>query len=280
MSYRTILVYLYDKKNAKRLLETAIALAKKSDSHLIGLHVLPIYHIYSTVAIDLTAEIVEARHNALQVEAQGMKDIFEKTTKDEGMAAEWRCVEERSALVAEAVIEHGRCADLIVAGQPDPEHDDIGSSRISEQFLIEAGRPVLFIPYAGTHKNIGRNITIAWNASRESTRATFEALPFLKAADHVKILWVNPNQVNGHHVDVPGSEIATCLSRHGITAEADHSVTHLSEVGDELLSRIADSGSDLLVMGAYGHSRLREFIFGGVSRHVLQHMTVPVLMSH
>ena len=280
MPYQTILVYLSDERSAERVLKSAIALAGKSDAHLIGLHVAPVYHVYSTVAVDLTAEILESQSNALKLEAEGLRKIFEKMTKAAAIKSEWRSIQVNSALVSEALINHARCADVIVTAQPDPDHDDVNVTRILEQLLVDTGRPVLLIPYIGTHTEICENITLAWNASRESARASAAALPLLKMAEKVTVLWVNPQNENGDSMDVPGSEIAASLSRHGVNVETDYSTTKLPEVGDEILSRVADNGSDLLVMGAYGHSRLREFVFGGASRHMLKNMTVPVLMVH
>ena len=280
MSYKTILVYLSDERSAERILKTASALAARNDAHLIGLHVAPIYHVYSTVAIDLTAEILDSQSSALKMESEGLKKIFEDMTENTTATSEWRSIQVNSALVSEAVINHARCADLIVVAQPDPGHDDVSVTRILEQLLVDSGRPVLMIPYIGTHDEIGKNVTLAWNASRESARASSAALPLFKRAEKVTVLWVNPHSEEDDPMDVPGSEIASSLARHGINVVTDYSTTKLPEVGDELLSRIADNGADVLVMGAYGHSRLREFVFGGASRHMLQHMTIPVLMVH
>lgn len=280
MSYKTILVYLNDEQQAEQVIKAAVAIAQKNSAHLIGLHVASVPQYYSTVAVDLTAEIVEIQNSALKQESKKMKAIFEKFTATEDILTEWRSLQAHSALVADTIVNHGRCVDLVVAGQADPDRSDIGVGRVLERFLIDSGRPVLIIPYAGSHAVIGENITIAWNASRESARAVAAALPLLKAAKKVSVLWVNPDDESGENIDVPGAEIATCLSRHGVHSETDHSTTRQPEVGGELLSRVADEGADLLVMGAYGHSRMREFIFGGASRHILQQMTVPVLMVH
>ena len=162
MSYKTILVYLSEEKSAERVLKTAIALANMSDAHLIGLHVAPIFHVYSTVAVDFTAEILEAQSNALKIEAAGVKKIFDRMMEKNSIKSEWRSIQVNSALVSEAVVNHARCADVIVAAQRDPDHDDIGVTRVLEQLLIDSGRPVLMVPYAGTHNEFGKNITLAW----------------------------------------------------------------------------------------------------------------------
>lgn len=277
MSYKTILVYLNDKSAAEHVLVSAIALARKHDAHLIGLHVDSLFQVHSVVGADADPEITRTQKKMQKFEAVEIEDIFETNTKKEGISAEWRLVQAHSSLIAGVVANHARCVDLIITGQANPQHDDKYVSDILEGFLIDSGRPVLVIPYVGNYENIGENITFAWNASRESARAASAALPVFKLAKKVTVLWVNANEEGD---DLPGAEIATNLARHGVNVETKHSVSALPEVGDEILSRISDLSSDLLVMGAYGHSRLREFIFGGASHHILRHMTVPVLMIH
>ncbi|MFK5978389.1 MAG: universal stress protein [Rhizobiaceae bacterium] len=277
MSYKTMLVYLNDKSSAEHVLVSAIALARKHGAHLIGLHVDSLFQVHSVVGADAESGIALTQYKMQEFDAAEIEGIFEKNTKKEGVSAEWRLVQAHSSLIAGVVATHARCADLIITGQANPQHDDKYVSDILEGFLIDTGRPVLVIPYVGNYENIGENITFAWNASRESARAAFAALPVFKMAKKVTVLWVNADEEGS---DLPGAEIATSLARHGVNVETKHSASELPEVGDEILSRISDLSSDLLVMGAYGHSRLREFIFGGASHHILRNMTVPVIMVH
>ena len=121
---------------------------------------------------------------------------------------------------------------------------------------------------------------LAWDAGREAARAVSDAMPFLERAEQVTVMAVNPSSGEGDHGEEPGADIALHLARHGVKAEVHQTESPDISVGDELLSRIADDGSDMLVMGAYGHTRLRELVLGGVTRSILEQMTVPVLMSH
>jgi nucleotide-binding universal stress UspA family protein len=139
---------------------------------------------------------------------------------------------------------------------------------------------VLVIPHSRRCTEFGKRVTLAWNGRREATRAAFDALPLLQAAESVRILWVNPQERAGEPEGLSTTDIVTALTRHGVKCEAVRSFAGDVAVGGSLLSGLADDGSDLLVMGAYGHSRLREFVFGGATQHVLKHMTAPVLMSH
>src|SRR3954454_13493204 len=146
--------------------------------------------------------------------------------------------------------------------------------------MLSSGRPVLAVPYAGQFERVGERVLVAWNASRESTRAVNDALPLLRGAKVVTILAVNPRQGIEGHGDVPAADIALHLARHGVKAEAAHTVAKDISEGDALLSYAADIGADLIVAGAYGHSRARELVFGGVTRTLIAEMTAPVLLSH
>ena len=163
-------------------------------------------------------------------------------------------------------------------GQDGPNGSANGVGHLAEEVVLTSGKPILVIPYIGAGKAMGKRVLVAWDASREAARAVADAMPMLEQADEVMVLAVNPG--NGAHGAEPGADIALHLARHGIKAEAQHIEAHDISVADVLLSRVADLSVDLIVMGAYGHSRLREIILGGVTRQVFEQMTVPVLMTH
>jgi nucleotide-binding universal stress UspA family protein len=145
---------------------------------------------------------------------------------------------------------------------------------------MTSGRPLLVVPFAGSYEAVGHNVLVGWNGSGEAARAINDALPLLKQAKKVTVLAINPRHGIGGDGDVPAADIALHLARHGVTAEAAHTIASDISEGDALLSYAADLGVDLLVCGMYGHSPLRERAFGGVTRSLLTEMTVPVLMSH
>lgn len=181
-----------------------------------------------------------------------------------------------------------RYADLVVIGQHNRQH---GASSVMRDFpayvVINAARPVLIVPSAGqAGAAVGRRIVIAWNASREASRAVSAALPLLRRADSVHIAVLDTRRHDAAHGPQPGAEIALYLARHGVAStlsvQADEAagLRRPSGVGEALLALAAGHGADLLVMGAYGHSRFRETVLGGVTRTVLGSMTLPVLMCH
>jgi nucleotide-binding universal stress UspA family protein len=173
---------------------------------------------------------------------------------------------------------HARFHDLVIIGQTNPDDSHaIGAGFVSD-VVLGAGRPVLVIPYIGPHPTLGRQVLVAWDGSREATRAMHDALPLLAAAERVLMLTIN----NEDSTEAESSGVAMCgrLVQRGIAATTQHLPLDAVNVGDLLLDRAADEGFDLIVMGAYGHTRLREIVLGGTTRQLLNHMTVPVLLSH
>lgn len=278
MTYKTILIHLNDKRRAEALLEPAVHLASVHGAHLIGMHVhasLPA----PPIPVPYAAKVLGS---AVAFERMGAEEIaasFARATANQPFEAEWRALEVPHGDLAGIVMHHGRSVDLIIAGQTDPDWDLSPLLDFPERLALESGRPVLVIPYAGRYREIGRNVVVAWKARRESARAVFDALPILKRAETVQLLEVAERGEHGTSL-APDSAIAASLARHGIKATARTSGAADIGVGDEILSRVADAGADLLVLGAYGHSRMRELVFGGVTRHIARHMTVPTLFSH
>jgi nucleotide-binding universal stress UspA family protein len=278
MSYKTILAYLSDTRRAEATLEPAVQLAGRNNAHLIGLH---LYAGVPTPPLPLPygSDVVRAVAAAQQKETEEIAGIFSRMTVGRPFAAEWRAEKGPHVDPTSVVIEHSRATDLIVVGQTDPDWEASPLVDVAEHLALGSGRPVLVVPYVGSYPQIGRNVVIAWKAGRESARAVFDALPILKQAEQVQILEIDERDPRRNSPSVD-STIAVALARHGIKPTVRTSIAGDISVGDEILSRLADMGADLLVMGAYGHSRIRELVFGGVTRHIAKHMTVPTLFSH
>jgi len=276
MTYKTILVHLNDSRRAEKVLEPAAQLAVRFNAHLIGLHVCsavpasPIPMASSSLGAIVAAE----RRNS-----EAIADIFKHMTTGQSYVAEWQLQKVSHLDLAAEVMGRGRAADLIVAGQTDPEWDLSPVLDFPEHLALESGRPVLIIPYAGRYPTIGRRVVVAWKPARESARAVFDALPLLLGAEIVPILEIKERADDASTL-APDTSIAAALARHGLKPELRTSIAPEISIGDEILSRAADLDADLLVMGAYGHSRLRELIFGGTTRHIARHMTLPTLLSH
>jgi nucleotide-binding universal stress UspA family protein len=180
--------------------------------------------------------------------------------------------------VVDVVVEHGRTADLIVALQTDPDWPLTEWLDVADRAAVESGRPVLIIPNGRASDRIGSRVLVAWNGRREAARAAFDALPLLQQASAVRIVRVREDDAE---VDQPGADICRSLIRHGVKVDRTADIEAAgTSAGAALLADADMFDADLVVMGCYGHSRLREFVFGGATRHFLQKMRVPVLMSH
>jgi len=283
MSYKTILASFQDTERAPQLVEFATALAAEHDAHLIGLFVVPViqtYSIYAPAPVQISTELVESQRENFLEAASALEQQFIAASENAGVKFEWRCADAQSPLLAETVVEHARSVDLVLVAQPEPDSRWEAWAAIPEQVLTESGRPVMVMPYVGHYKPKPDQVLVAWNGTRESARATFDALPLLQAADKVKVLSVNITGSDDEMGFTPGDDIAINLARHDVKIESGRTISGDVSVGDELLSRAADYGTDLLVMGGYGHSKVYESLFGGATRHILRHMTMPVLMAH
>jgi nucleotide-binding universal stress UspA family protein len=278
MTYKTILVHLNDPRRAEALLEPAVRLAARQNAHLIGLHVYASVPA-APIAVPYGTQVLGSIVATERQHTEQLAGAFGRMTANQPFVAEWRALKLAHVDLAAAVMEHGRAADLIVAGQTDPDWDLSPLLDFPERLALESGRPVLVVPYIGRYPDPGRNVVVAWKAGREAARAAFDALPLLVGAESVQILEIK-ERGDDRPALAPDTSIAAALARHGIKPGVRTSVAGEISVGDEILSRLADMGADLLVMGAYGHSRMREMVFGGVTRHIAHHMTVPTLLSH
>lgn len=279
MSYKTILVYLNSEEQAARIMSVAAQVARRSNAHLIGLYVVPAVRIYPAVQAYITTEILEAQKQHYREQADRIRKVFDTAVSGEDFVSEWRVVEAHVPDRTPTVLQHGRMVDLIVLGQYD-QSEERDERDLPDRVVLEGGRPVLIVPAAGKFENVGDYVMLAWDGSREASRAAFDAMPFLETADEVRVHAVNPPSKEGNSTFLPGTELSASLARHGVKAETGQSTSRSGAVGEEILSRMADHGSNLLVMGCYGHSKLRELALGGVTRHITQHMTAPVLFSH
>jgi nucleotide-binding universal stress UspA family protein len=275
MAIRDILVHLDAAPAAAARLDLAAALARRHDARLTGLVVIDI--VLPPIATPdsggaALGPLLDAMRRDALVEAEGIRTRFEETLSRIGVPGEWRMAE---GLSAELVARHGRTADLVVLGQPDPEAGAPNATAVFEGALFSSGRPVLVVPHAGRFADVGRRPLIAWNGRREAARAVHDALPLLDGAERAIVL-----TVGAEGDEDPSAEILDHLGRHDLPASAAHETARDLDVADTLLNYAAESGADLLVMGAYGHSRLREFVLGGATRSILRQMTLPVLMAH
>ena len=279
MSYKTILVCLTNTTNAPALCELVCHLARQFNAHLVGLHTLQSISVYPGISVPLSSEFEASYRDQQLSEAREIEEIFQSHTQGEDFISEWRCIETHSHSAAELMAEHARCADLVIVSQPDNEHDRPDQHTMHRNILENAGRPVLVVPVYGKYDTIGENVLVGWSATKEATRAVHDAIPLLQKAKTTHIFWVSKEPDDNSYLAQSAREMATALDRHGVKVEVSHRVGQGLPIGDELLNEAADLGADLIVSGAYGHSRVFDFMVGATTPYLMKHMTVPVLFS-
>jgi nucleotide-binding universal stress UspA family protein len=276
MDYRSLLVHVDRGARRSERIELAFGLAERFDAEVTGLFAL------SHVAVPTQAR-VEApdffegllKSDRYRSEQAARADFQAARTRHAGVPAAWRHSEHDAV---DALALDARFADLVIIGQHEPQASvDSGlDAGFVNGVLLKVQRPVLLVPYAGHFESIGRRVLVAWNGAPEATRAIDSALPLLARAEEVHVA----HFTNGSGDDaLPVAGIAEYLARH-------HARVSVSEpqadapIGSRILNHAADVGADLIVMGAWGHSRVRERLFGGATRVLLESMTAPVLMAH
>jgi nucleotide-binding universal stress UspA family protein len=277
--YKTILVHVDETPRSAQRVEIASHLAGKFEAHLVGAAMTGLSaFMFPSASIDAGMPPIVFPIELLQAEANRALDVFDQVASSVGVNSfERRMVDDEAGY---AMSMHARYSDLVVIGQAAPnEFLPRLRSDFPEYVLLNCTRPVLVLPRSGTSADIGRSVTVAWNGSAEAVRAITSAIPLLKQAGRVDLVVFNADGEPDVHGDDPGADMALFLARHGIKVNVIAAKSGRDD-GDALLSFAADSGADLIVMGAYGHSRFREFLLGGMTRTALSSSPVPLWMAH
>lgn len=276
MSYKTILVHLDNTGRCDTRVSLAASLAVAQGAHLVGLATTG--RLLMPHGLEAPGVYVSAVQEVMLKEGKAAIARFERAVAGTPLTSFESRME--SGDPGAALIRHAPYADLLVLGQGERGKESLTTPReLPETAVLNSGCPTLLVPYAGDFPQMGRRIMFLWSATREAARALRDALPLLRAADEVRVVVFDARPGSGGHGESPGSDIGLYLARHGVKVTVNREVS-TSDVGNAALSLAADVGTDLIVMGGYGHSRLRELVMGGTSRTILEAMTVPVLMSH
>ncbi len=281
MSYRSILLFLDQDPVCERRTQYAIELARAHEAHIIGLAATDVAKL--PLAVDGAASLIDYADiawRAMRSQAETAARMFTEVCEKNDFASFETLIDESAP--AASLVRRAPMADLVIVGQADPSAPDAGrATAIVEEVVLYSPRPTLVIPYAGKFEGGGRTVLAAWNGSREAARALSDALPMMRRAERVHLVnWYEGIDEASEERRLDLDEARLWLARHGIAA-VSHSERMVDlGIADAMLSRVADLGADLIVMGAYGHARWRERVFGGATRGLMASMTVPVLMSH
>ncbi|WP_175722067.1 universal stress protein [Burkholderia ambifaria] len=280
MSYKSMVVHLDTSTRAHSRLEFALRVARRFGAHLTGVFAVYTPEPHSFYVMAGSADYFREHREQRDERRAALERLFHAETARAKVPAAWvRADDERANL---AVPRAARLADLVIAGQSDPNDPETYiDDQFAENLVLSAGRPVLFWPYTGEFPSVGERVFVAWDGGREATRAAHDATPFLEHAKRTTVAAVVDGASEAAATRIPAADAALMLARHARDVNVlDIDTGDGSSVGDTLLSRAYETGSDLLVMGAYGHARWRELVMGGATRTVLASMTLPVLMSH
>ncbi|MBI4275266.1 MAG: universal stress protein [Rhizobiales bacterium] len=255
----------------------AISIASTFTAHVAGIAFAYDPVIPPSIMGGIPADFIEAQRTESTKSAKAAIARFEAAAKRNGLAAETRLL---SATLAGAADQFGRMArrfDISVIGQPKPK-EAAPEEFITEGVLFGSGRPVIIVPYIQKDALKLNRVIACWDGSRTAARAIADAMPFLRRSKAIDVLIVAGDRGKGD--EIPGADMGEHLARHGMKVDVKRIVAKDVDVTNTILSYAADSSADLIVMGGYGHSRLREFVLGGATRGILGAMTVPVIMSH
>jgi nucleotide-binding universal stress UspA family protein len=279
MTYRTILVHVDRSAGAEARIKLAANLAARENAHLAGIAMSGVPRfMYAGDPFDASGVIIADYLEIAGKRANEALDRFDAITANMGLSS----VERRNSRDDEyaALCMQARYADLLVIGQAMPAGGEGALLRdLPEHVILHAGKPVLVVPYAGSFPTLGERPLVAWDGSLEAAHAAAAAIPLLKRSSKVTLAVFGAEPGYDAHGEEPGADIALYLARHGVKVEVLRQPDAV-DTGNAILTLAAGLSADLLVMGAYGHSRLREMVVGGATRTVLETMTLPVLMAH
>jgi nucleotide-binding universal stress UspA family protein len=275
---KDIVLHLSTRASEDATIAYAVSVASAFEAHLTGVAFALDPFVPPTMGIgDVTpAGWIDEERAQAQDAATAVVARFEEAARRNGLAFESRLLESSLAGAGDLFAEIAARFDLSIVRQAEPGKAPL-EELVIEGTLFDSGRPVLVVPYIQKAALKLDRVLVCWNGSRNAARAVGDAMPFLHRAKAVEVLIVTGEGGTGD--EIPGADIGEHLARHGLKIDVER-VASRGEVSDMILSHAADAGADLLVMGGYGHSRLREFILGGVTRGILRTMTVPVLMAH
>lgn len=279
MPIKTILAVLTSTESVAQVMPIAIDLAERNGAHLTAIHAEASAIQYAGVGMGFAIKEFAALREAERRQSEDVKAAFLAATASLSPAAEWRLAETEGSTRSERLIEHAHCADLVIMPQAEQFGSAPGSNQLQENLVRDCGRPVLIVPHSGTFASVGEHALVGLSPTRESTRAAHDAIALL--APDGKATFITAHRPKDAD-DLPfenAKEMARTYARHGITVDVQDRADPKLAPGDVLLNESFERGCDLIVVGAYGHSRVYDMLIGATTTHLMDHMTSPVLFS-
>jgi nucleotide-binding universal stress UspA family protein len=275
MAYKTIVAVLQDEAGAPAMLDVASGLAVRFEAHLIGVHAEPLPMPIASPMGFPDATLIGASEDINRAREEKLGELFASRLARENLTYEWRSLRSFSGDSVLSALESARCGDIVIVGHGSGE----GGSPDIDTLIQGAGRPVLLVPKERTVRTEVKRVVVAWNGSREAARAVFDALPFILTAEETTILTIDPVERAGETGPLPGAEIAATLARHGARVTIEPVASGDWSRAQVMERTVREKNADLLVLGAFSHSRLREMIFGGTTRTIIENPPCLTLMA-
>ena len=278
MRPKTILVCLTTLEHADTLMRVAVPLARKHSAHLIGLHTLESLLIYPNIAMHIPDPSFEAFNNSQNTVTNQIKDVFTQHTENEGFYCECRILPAGAVSAAERMVESARAADLVIMSQEDKDADRYDQRHVQVQVIKECGRPVIIVPLDYEGPEIGKNAILGWSDAREAARAAHDLISVVNGDAKLTVLRVGRVPMDTLK-DFEGVDITETFARHGLDATLEHRDPAGADIADVLNQVAFEKGADLIISGAFGHSRVYDFVIGATTHALLKKSKLPVMFS-
>lgn len=278
MAPKTILVCLTTPDHADTLLKVAVPLARKHRAHLIGLHTVEALVVYPGIAMHIPDTAFAAFNDSQKEEADAIKAVFDKHTGAEDFISEYRLVRAEAQSASERMIESARAADLVIMAHEDKNSDRYDQRHAQTQVIRESGRPVIIVPLDYDGPEIGANILLGWSDTREAARAAHDMLALADDGAALTVLRVGQSQKDAFK-DSDAIDMVEMYARHGLKTTLEHRDPMGDSIAEVLQTTAFEKGADLIVTGAFGHSRAYDFVLGATTYALLRDQKIPVLFS-
>ena len=278
MGPKTILACLTTPEHAETILRMAVPLARKHNAHLIGLHTIEALLVYPGIAMHVPETVFANFQDSQREVAEAIKAVFDRHTENEDFASEYRLVRSEDVSASERMVESARAADLVLMAKDKSDPERYDQRHAHEQVIRDCGRPVIVIPQDYEGPEIGANILVGWSDTREATRAAHDMLTIADPGARVTVLRVGKSSKD-ILADSDGIDLAEMLARHTLEPTLEHRESMGAAVAEVLHKSAFEKGADLIVTGAFGHSKTYDFVMGATSHALLRDARMPVLFS-
>lgn len=278
MAPKTILVCLTTPEHSETLLKVAVPLARKHGAHLIGLHTVEALIVYPGIAMHVPQSAFASFNESQREEAEAIKAVFSQHTAGEDFVSEYRLVRAEAESATERMIESARAADLVIMAHEDRNSDRFDQRHAQSQVIRESGRPVIVVPLGYDGPEIGNNLLLGWSDTREAARAAHDMIGLADAGAEVTLLRVDRTPTDALS-DSNAVDMSEMFARHSLKTTLEHRHAMGDSIADVLSSVAFERGADLIVTGAFGHSRAYDFVIGATTYALLKDQKIPVLFS-